>query len=94
MKFFALFVSVFAALATAQSPNPITSPTGGVIQAGTAVTVTWTPTTSGTITLQLRSGNAGDLGAGTTIACSYLLAIAMVAQRSVTQLISSYSFHS
>jgi len=72
MKFFTLFVSLFVALVTAQSPNPITSPTGGVIQAGTAVTITWTPTTSGTITLQLRSGSANDLGAGTTIASQYL----------------------
>jgi len=70
MKLLALFVSALAALAAAQSaPNPITAPTGGmVVQAGEATTITWTPTTQGTVTLELRSGSANDLSTGTTIA--------------------------
>lgn len=80
MKFFAIFLSIFAALAIAQSPNPITSPTGGTIQAGSAITVAWTPTTSGTVSLQLRSGSANDLNAGTTIASAFLRRVSPIAQ--------------
>jgi hypothetical protein len=69
MKLLALFISAFAALAAAQSPNPISAPGGVTISVGTATTITWTPTTQGTVTLQLRSGASNDLSVVTTIAC-------------------------
>ena len=69
MKLFTLFISALAALAAAQSsPNPISAPTGGTIQAGAATTITWTPTTPGTVTLVLRSGSSNDLSTVATIA--------------------------
>jgi Ser-Thr-rich glycosyl-phosphatidyl-inositol-anchored membrane family len=48
--------------------NPIT-PIEGSLTAGKPTTIKWTPTTAGTITLQLRSGPADQLDTGITIAC-------------------------
>ncbi|SLM40682.1 Ser-Thr-rich glycosyl-phosphatidyl-inositol-anchored membrane family [Lasallia pustulata] len=57
---------------SSNGPNAFKVPEGGYtsISAGTPVTLNWTPTTSGTVTLQLRSGNGEALDPGTTIASS------------------------
>ncbi|KAI9782116.1 MAG: hypothetical protein M1839_005463 [Geoglossum umbratile] len=61
-----------ATLAVAQSPNgpnPFSIPGSGLaFVAGTPSTISWTPTTSGTITILLRKGPSGQLDAGTAIA--------------------------
>jgi hypothetical protein len=69
MKFSAVFAAfaTFASYVSAQS-NPITSPTGGALQAGVATTITWQPSDSGTITLKLRSGSSNALTTIGTIA--------------------------
>lgn len=56
-------------LAFAQS-NPFKiPPTGLAAKGGQALNLEWTPTTNGTVSLILRSGNSADLAEGTTIAC-------------------------
>jgi len=61
-----------AALATVVSAqNAFNVPSGGYsLKAGSPTTFTWSPTTSGTVTLQLRYGASSTLSAGTTIASS------------------------
>ncbi|KAF2480476.1 Ser-Thr-rich glycosyl-phosphatidyl-inositol-anchored membrane family-domain-containing protein [Neohortaea acidophila] len=55
-------------LAFAQS-NPFKiPPTGLAAKGGQALNLEWTPTTNGTVSLILRSGNAANLAEGTTIA--------------------------
>ena len=58
---------------TGTGPNPPTVSSGFMVTAGQPATLTWTPTTSGPVTLTLRSGAASDLNKGTVIACKYLL---------------------
>ncbi|KAK4957219.1 hypothetical protein LTR10_005178 [Elasticomyces elasticus] len=59
-------------LAYAQSAaNPFNIPNGGYsVTAGSPTDLTWKPTTSGTVTLILRSGPSSNLIAGTVIASS------------------------
>ncbi|KAK5691545.1 hypothetical protein LTR97_011538 [Elasticomyces elasticus] len=59
-------------LAYAQSAaNPFNVPNGGYsVTAGSPTDLTWKPTTSGTVTLILRSGPSSNLIAGTVIASS------------------------
>ncbi|KAK5694363.1 hypothetical protein LTR17_024882 [Elasticomyces elasticus] len=59
-------------LAYAQgSANPFNVPNGGYsVTAGSPTDLTWNPTTSGTVTLILRSGPSSNLIAGTVIASS------------------------
>lgn len=61
-----LFAAVAAQSSTA---NPPKNPPGFMVTAGQPATFQWTPTTSGTVTLTLRSGAASDLNKGTVIAC-------------------------
>ncbi|KAF2402724.1 hypothetical protein EJ06DRAFT_307167 [Trichodelitschia bisporula] len=68
MKFTAIVISAFAALAAALD-NPLV-PVAGALVAGQPTTITWQPTTSGTVSLQLRWGDAGNLNPGTSIAAS------------------------
>jgi hypothetical protein len=70
MLFFkTLIVCALSAIAAAQSgANPLV-PISGSIQAGQPLTIKWSPTTGGTVSLQLRWGNPGALNAGTTIVC-------------------------
>ena len=58
---------------TSTGPNPPTVSSGFMVTAGQPATLTWTPTTSGPVTLTLRSGAASNLNQGTVIACMYLL---------------------
>jgi len=83
MLYRALFLglSSLAAIVSAQDPsatpavtnyndyqNPFSIPSSGLaFTAGQATTIHWSPTTSGTITLVLRSGSSNDLNDGTVI---------------------------
>ena len=52
--------------------NPFKIPSNGFsFTAGQKSTISWDPTTKGTISLVLRSGDSANLGAGTIIARSY-----------------------
>ncbi|KAK0946601.1 hypothetical protein LTR29_002069 [Friedmanniomyces endolithicus] len=57
-------------LALAQNANPFNIPTNFSATAGQPLSLKWNPTTSGTVTLVLRSGASSDLAAGTVIASS------------------------
>ncbi|CAD6574662.1 MAG: hypothetical protein ASARMPREDX12_006881 [Alectoria sarmentosa] len=72
MRFSPLFIvaCLFAVVAaqTGSTSNPPTTRPGFTVTAGISSTFTWTPTTSGTVTLTLRSGPASDLDKGTVLA--------------------------
>ncbi|MCJ1337592.1 hypothetical protein MMC09_002874 [Bachmanniomyces sp. S44760] len=74
MRFsFAIIAASLASIVTAQSSssNPFNIPPGGyLLHAGQDQQFTWKPTTSGTVSLILRTGSNGDLDKGTTIASS------------------------
>ena len=60
---------VAAVVAQSNGANPFNIPTGGYqLTAGKAQTFTWNPTTSGPVTLTLRSGASSSLDKGTVIA--------------------------
>jgi len=64
-----LTVLVAAVGVVAQLPNPITEPTAGsTVTAGSTFTISWTPTTNGTISLFLKNGDTNDLNTISTIA--------------------------
>ncbi|KAF2147801.1 hypothetical protein K461DRAFT_298416 [Myriangium duriaei CBS 260.36] len=68
---FSSVVAVLAAplLALAQEQNPFKVPTAGYnTAAGQTLTLNWTPTTSGTVSLYVREGAASNLNPGTEIA--------------------------
>lgn len=69
-----IITCLLAAVAAQSGPtsNPPTTPPGFTATAGSSSTFTWTPTTSGTVTLTLRNGPAGDLNKGIVLACAYL----------------------
>lgn len=76
------FATVLALLSApffvlAAEPNPFKIPTGGLsATAGEPLDLEWTPTTTGTVTLVLRSGESTNLKKGVTIACTQRVAIA------------------
>lgn len=52
--------------------NPFKIPTSGLsFVAGQTSPIQWTPSTNGTVTLVLRSGNSNNLAIGTPIASKY-----------------------
>ena len=67
--------SILLGLASAQTasgsnPNPFKIPEGGYsLTAGQSSTISWTPTTSGTVTINLRDGASSDLDTVTVVAC-------------------------
>lgn len=68
-----LFIALLSAplVVLAQSTaNSFKVPEGFSGSAGSPLTLNWTPTTSGTITLVLRTGNSANLEAGSIIASS------------------------
>lgn len=68
---FATALALFSAplLALADSPNPFKIPAEGLsATGGQALKLEWDPTTQGTVSLILRSGNSADLTEGTVIA--------------------------
>lgn len=69
MRFFSTLVAAaLAAVAAAQtSANPFTRSSYSGITAGTATQITWTPTTSGTVTLLLVKGDPSALKTVATI---------------------------
>ncbi|KAL8943533.1 MAG: hypothetical protein Q9216_000991 [Gyalolechia sp. 2 TL-2023] len=64
--------SSILAFATAQGngANPFTLEPDFMINAGEPTTLTWTPTTGGTVTIQLRSGASSNLDQVTTLAAN------------------------
>ncbi|KAI9809072.1 MAG: hypothetical protein M1825_002361 [Sarcosagium campestre] len=73
MRFSVATISLaLAALAAAQSDsNPFNVPKEGIsAAAGKKTDLTWEPTTSGTVSLNLRKGNSNDLDDVTTIAAN------------------------
>ena len=63
-----LFAFASAGLAAAQ--NAFNVPDGGYApKPGQNQNISWTPTTQGTVSLYLRSGNSAYLNNGTGIAC-------------------------
>jgi hypothetical protein len=72
MRFFTtLAVAVLAAVASANSKaNPFNIPTTGyTFKVGKPTTLSWDPTTTGTVTLYLQWGAVTTAGSGTIIAC-------------------------
>jgi len=71
MRLQAILFGAFSALVSAQAAdtgnNPIV-PLPATVQAGQAVPIQWAPNTSGTVTLQLRSGSIGNLDLVSTLA--------------------------
>ncbi|KAI9876526.1 MAG: hypothetical protein M1830_006310 [Pleopsidium flavum] len=69
-----LVASALVALATAQYPqNPFNIPAGGLYFAvGTPTTLSWAPTTPGTVSLYLRDGVTTNLNPGILLAYSHL----------------------
>ncbi|KFY19702.1 hypothetical protein V493_07857 [Pseudogymnoascus sp. VKM F-4281 (FW-2241)] len=66
----ALVAGALAVVAAAQSgnqANPFTNDNFNGIEAGESFTVTWDPTTDGTVTLQLVQGDPGSLNTVSTI---------------------------
>ena len=62
--------SSFLALVAAQErPNPFTLKPDFMINAGEPTTITWEPTTDGTVSIRLRAGASSNLEEGTVIAC-------------------------
>ncbi|KAL8893927.1 MAG: hypothetical protein Q9192_004784 [Flavoplaca navasiana] len=64
--------SAFLSLVATQQPtgpNPFTLPADFMINAGEPTTITWTPTTGGTVSIRLRDGASSDLNQGIVVAC-------------------------
>ncbi|KAL8863949.1 MAG: hypothetical protein Q9198_010210, partial [Flavoplaca austrocitrina] len=63
--------SAFLSLVATQQPtgpNPFTLPADFMINAGEPTTITWTPTTGGTVSIRLRDGASSDLNQGIVVA--------------------------
>lgn len=73
--FICLAVSALAAVAAAGSnANPFNIPSGGYsFTVGQPTTLTWRPTTGGTVSLRLQHGELTTATDGTSIACEYLI---------------------
>lgn len=70
-RLLSLFALVAAAVAQQGSgDNAFKIPSGGIFFiAGQPATISWTPSTEGTVTLKLRKGDASALNPGTVIKC-------------------------
>jgi len=67
---FYLAISALATLATAENPNAFNIPNGGYkFEVGEPTTLKWTPSTDGTVSLKLQSGEVSTPDSGSTIAC-------------------------
>ncbi|KAL8902617.1 MAG: hypothetical protein Q9207_004544 [Kuettlingeria erythrocarpa] len=60
--------SVVALAAAQEKANPFTLPPGFMITAGQPTTITWDPTTQGTVSIRLREGASSNLEEGTVVA--------------------------
>lgn len=61
--------SIVALAAAQEKANPFTLPPGFMITAGQPATITWDPTTQGTVSIRLREGASSNLEEGTVVAC-------------------------
>jgi len=67
---FYLAISALATLAAADNPNAFNIPNGGYkFEVGEPTTLKWSPTTDGTVSLKLQSGEVSTPESGSTIAC-------------------------
>lgn len=64
--------SVVGLAAAQEKANPFTLPPGFMITAGQPITITWDPTTQGTVSIRLRAGASSNLEEGTVVACQHL----------------------
>ncbi|KAF7845876.1 hypothetical protein BT93_L0210 [Corymbia citriodora subsp. variegata] len=65
----ALLAALAYSVQVLANANPFNVPNGGYnVTAGSSTTLAWTPTTSGTVSLILRSGASSNLATGTYIA--------------------------
>lgn len=72
LSLFALFAAAIAQQGSGD--NPFKIPPGGIsFTAGQPATISWTPSTGGTVTLKLREGAASALNTGTIIKCVLFL---------------------
>lgn len=75
MRLTTFLLCALSALANAASlenrENPL-APIDGVLAAGKPTTIKWQPTTTGPITLKLRSGPKENLDQGFVIACEFM----------------------
>lgn len=70
LSIFALVASAVVAQQTSSGDNAFKIPPGGIaFTAGQPATISWTPSTQGTVTLKLREGAASALNPGTIIKC-------------------------
>lgn len=69
---FYLAISALATLAAADNPNAFNIPKGGYhFEVGEPTTLKWNPSTDGTVSLKLQSGEVSTPESGSTIACEY-----------------------
>lgn len=69
---FYLTIGALATLAAADNPNAFNIPKGGYqFEVGEPTTLKWNPTTDGTVSLKLQSGEVSTPESGSTIACKY-----------------------
>lgn len=83
---FYLAISTFATLAAADNPNAFNIPKGGYqFEVGEPTTLKWNPTTDGTVSLKLQSGEVSTPESGSTIACEYSPSISLRSWQLLTE---------
>ncbi|KAI4288814.1 MAG: hypothetical protein L6R35_001926 [Caloplaca aegaea] len=68
LPLFYIATSLFALATAQQRANPFTLPPGFMITAGEPTTISWDPTTQGTVSIRLRQGASSNLEEGIVIA--------------------------
>ena len=71
-SFLSIVAVLFATVSAQTKPNAFTLPSDFMITAGQPTTVTWTPSTPGTVTIRLRQGASSDLDQGVVVGCKSL----------------------
>ncbi|KAL8746423.1 MAG: hypothetical protein Q9190_001560 [Brigantiaea leucoxantha] len=66
-SFLSIVAVLFATVSAQTKPNAFTLPSDFMITAGQPTTVTWTPSTPGTVTIRLRQGASSDLDQGVVV---------------------------
>lgn len=70
LSLFALVATAVVAQQSSSGDNAFKIPPGGIaFTAGQPATISWTPSTQGTVTLKLREGAESALNPGTVIKC-------------------------
>ena len=83
---FYLAISALATLAAADNPNAFNIPKGGYhFEVGEPTTLKWNPSTDGTVSLKLQSGEVSTPESGSTIACEYPPSISLRSWQLLTE---------